>query len=45
MVLGAGRVERQLQGDSGGGEDRAGAVPETLGRPWPGREEEKRAVK
>lgn len=44
-MLGAGWVERQLQGDSGGGEDRAGAVPETQGRPWPGRKEERRAVK
>lgn len=38
-------MERQLQGDSGGGEDRAGAMPETQDRPWPGRGEEKKAVK
>lgn len=33
-VLGAGWVERQLQGDSGGGEDRLELSRETRG--WPG---------
>lgn len=39
-MLGAGWVERRLQGDSGGEEDRAGAMPETQGCPWPARGEE-----
>lgn len=43
VVLGAGWVERRLQGDSGGGEARLELSRETWGWPSPG--EERRAVK
>lgn len=36
-MLGAGWVERQLQGDSGGGEDRAGSGPGNTGLALVGR--------
>lgn len=38
-------MERQLQGDSGGGEHWAGAVPGDAGPARPGQEEEQRAIK
>lgn len=43
--VGAGWVERQLQGDSGGGEDRLELSRETETWGWPGQGEERRAVK
>lgn len=38
-------MERQLQGDSGGGEPWAGAAPGDAGPALPGQEEEQRAIK